>query len=273
MNEIGRDWIEALGALRTQREPCVMVVVTQVRGSAPREASARMLVDSKGELLYGTIGGGNLELQALQHARDLLQRPAAPSESIDFPLAEKTGQCCGGAVTLFFEPFRWQRNTLAIFGAGHVGQALGALAPWIGAELLLIDGRQEEEIQPALPKSPPYRLVCVDEPEAEIDTLPRGCAIVVMTHSHALDQRILERVLRFDHFAYIGLIGSDRKWIRFQKRLNQKGFSEEAIQRITCPIGLTQGSKEPTAIALSTATQIVEVFSGSASSTDGRGMP
>ena len=72
MSEPTQDWIDALGDFRAQKRPCVVVVVTDVRGSAPREAGTRMLVDADGELAHGTIGGGQLELQALDHARSLL---------------------------------------------------------------------------------------------------------------------------------------------------------------------------------------------------------
>jgi len=260
MSERGQDWIDALGDFRTRGQACVVVVVTDVRGSAPREAGTRMLVDPSGELAHGTIGGGQLELQALEHAKALLANPEAPSESVEFPLAEKTGQCCGGAVTLFFEPFRWRKKQVVIFGAGHVGQALGALAPWIGADVRLIDSRTEDEIRPPLPTERPYELLCIDNPEAEIDTLPAGAAIVVMTHSHALDLEIIERALRRNAFSFLGLIGSDRKWARFQKRLVQRGLPPETILRVTCPIGVTQNSKAPSSIALSTATQLVDTL-------------
>jgi len=260
MSEPTQDWIDALGDFRARRRSCVVVVVTDVRGSAPREAGARMLVDAEGELAHGTIGGGQLELQALEHARDLLARTDTGSESVEYPLAEKAGQCCGGAVTLFFEPFRWQRNTVAVFGAGHVGQALGELAPWMGAFVRLIDSRDEKEIRPAVSGERPYELLCVDHPEAEVDDLPEGSALVVMTHSHALDLEILARALERDRFVFVGLIGSERKWARFRRRLERRGLGPEAIARVTCPIGVTRGSKEPGAIALSTATQLVETF-------------
>ncbi len=238
-----------------------MVVVTEVEGSAPREAGARMLV-ADGKLAWGTIGGGNLELLAIEHATALLADSARGSESVAYPLAEKTGQCCGGRVTLFFEPFRWTRNTVAVFGAGHVGQALGALAPYIGAEIELIDGRHEEELQPVPPRASErtYTLTCVDAPEGEIERLPANALVLVMTHSHALDLEILEHALRRGTFPYLGLIGSDRKWRRFRDRLSQKGISAEAIASVRCPIGVSQVSKTPHAIALSTATELVEVI-------------
>ncbi len=253
-----QDWIEELGALRDAGKPCVLVVVTEIKGSAPREPGARMIVAS-GRLAWGTIGGGNLEKLAIEHASGLLARDGAVSESVDFPLAEKTGQCCGGAVTLFFEPFRWRRRTIAIFGAGHVGQALAGLAPWLKADVKLIDGREEREIQPPLAEVRPYELVLVDEPAAEVDELPPDALVVVMTHNHALDLEIIERALVRGTFRYVGLIGSERKWLRFRKRLLQRGLTEDALRAVRCPIGVSKASKDPAAIALSTAAELVEV--------------
>lgn len=252
-------WIEKLGELRQAGQPCAVVVVTDVRGSAPREPGARMIV-AGGKLVYGTIGGGNLERQALEHAAALLARADAGSQSVSYPLAEKTGQCCGGHVVLFFEPFRWKRRTIAVFGAGHVGQALAALAPWLEADVLLVDGRDETEIQPPLSAERPYELVSVDDPEAEIDELPEDSLVLVMTHSHALDFEIVERALRRGVFPYLGLIGSERKWKRFRSRLLRKGLLPEEVDRVRCPIGVSRASKTPAAIALSTATELTEVL-------------
>lgn len=256
-----QDWIETLGALRAARRPCVLVVVTAVKGSAPREPGARMIVEG-GKLAFGTVGGGNLERLAIERATALLARAGAGSESADFPLAEAAGQCCGGHVTLFFEPFRWERRTVAIFGAGHVGQALAGLAPWLAADVRLIDGREERAIQPRLPASRPYELLLVDAPEAELDALPADALVVVMTHDHALDLEIVARALRRGSFPYLGLIGSVRKWERFQKRLLQRGFAPEALARVRCPIGLAKASKDPAAIALSTAAELAGLLDG-----------
>jgi xanthine dehydrogenase accessory factor len=252
-------WIEKLAELRTAGRPCAMVVVTAVRGSAPREPGARMLLCG-GELVWGTIGGGNLEKLAIEHVAALLERPGNVSETVVYPLAEKTGQCCGGEVTLFFETFHWTQRTVAVFGAGHVGQALGALAPWLKVRVLLVDGRAEEELVPRIPPRRPYELLCIDSPEAEIDELPPDSLVVVMTHSHALDLEIVERALRRGSFPFVGLIGSERKWQRFRTRLVQKGLSEAQVDSVTCPLGGKRASKDPAAIALATATQLVEVM-------------
>jgi xanthine dehydrogenase accessory factor len=292
-------WIEKLSELHAQGRPCAVVVVTGVRGSGPREAGARMIValgdsanrgrsgaplnrkriganggraenvaariaplranTSRPELVFGTVGGGNLELQAIEHCAELLKLGTAVSESVAYPLSEKVGQCCGGEVTLFFETFPWTRRRIAVFGAGHVAQAIGGLAGYLSADLVLIDSREESEIRPAPPLERRYELVCVDNPEQELDELPGDTLVLVMTHNHALDLEIVARAIKLE-FPYLGLIGSERKWQRFRRRLEQRGFSPDEISRVRCPIGVSKHSKEPTAIAISVAAELLEVM-------------
>jgi xanthine dehydrogenase accessory factor len=262
-----QEWIEKLSELHAQRRPCALVVVTEVKGSGPRESGARMVVAmgarSRPELVFGTIGGGNLEHLAIERCGELLAKGRSVSESTAYPLSEKAGQCCGGEVTLFFETFPWSRRRVVVFGAGHVAQAIGGLAAYLSADLTLIDARAEDEILPTLPKSRPYEVLCVDHPEEEVAELPESTLVLVMTHSHALDLEIVARAIRRD-FAYVGLIGSERKWDRFRKRLEQRGFTEAEIGKVRCPIGVSKHSKEPTAIAISVAAELLEVMQRSA---------
>lgn len=257
--DASQGWIETLAELRAARQPCAMVVVTAVEGSAPRDAGARMLV-SGGRIVFGTIGGGNLEHQALEHAAALLRSERAVSETVDYPLGEKVGQCCGGKVTLFYETFPWRRRSVAVFGAGHVGQALGGLAPWLEAEVLLIDPREEHELTPRPSAERPWKLLTSAAPEAEVATLPADTLVLVMTHSHALDLEILVEALRRNAFPFVGLIGSERKWARFRSRLAQRGLPGELIESVRCPIGVSRASKHPKAIALSAATELADTF-------------
>lgn len=257
--EAALTWFEALSNLHAEGKPCAVVVVTEVSGSAPRESGARLIV-SGGELVWGTIGGGKLELVAIEHATSLLTSGQRVTASEDYPLAEKTGQCCGGKVTLFYETYPWTKRQVVIFGAGHVAQALAGLQPYLATEVQLIDSREEAEIRPNLPAQRPWSILCVDDPEEEIDTLDPGALLLIMTHDHALDLRILERALARGGFPYVGLIGSERKWLRFQKRLAERGFSSEQTASVRCPIGASKTSKEPNAIAISVAAELLDLL-------------
>lgn len=255
MGDVINAWLDELGRLRDARRACTVVTVTATKGSTPRDAGARMIVDADG-VSWGTIGGGRLELLATEKAQEMLRCERAGAESVRFPLGASAGQCCGGEVTLFFESYLWLRKRVVVFGAGHVGQALGGLAPWIGADVLLVDARTKDELVPRLPDEAAFEVCFVDAPEGEVAGLDRGSLVLIMTHSHAMDLEILAEVLRRGPFAYVGLIGSERKWARFQAQLLRMGLAQDVIDRVHCPIGAGAMSKEPNQIALSVAMEL-----------------
>lgn len=104
------DWLRAL---RTRAEPVVLVTLARAQGSVPREAGTKMLV-ARGQL-FGTIGGGHLELRAGEIARELLcaggvsGHATVPLAYYRFPLGPSLGQCCGGVAELVFELLPWPR--------------------------------------------------------------------------------------------------------------------------------------------------------------------
>lgn len=114
-----RDWLDALVATTRGGRTAVLVTVASVKGSAPREPGARMLVAD--DAVTGTIGGGQLEYKAIAIARDVLASGSA-GDLRRFPLAASLGQCCGGVATLFFDPVaagaRWVDALAVRYRAG-----------------------------------------------------------------------------------------------------------------------------------------------------------
>lgn len=147
------------------------------------------------------------------------------------------------------------RQPLAVFGAGHVGRALvRALSP-LPVALRWIDDRAEL-LDPEVAGS--ARIVLTAAPVDQIDALPPGCFVLIMTHSHGLDFDLLRRALGRADLGYVGLIGSATKRARFIKRLKGYGLDEAAIGRMTCPIGLPEVSgKDPAVIAASVAVDLL----------------
>jgi xanthine dehydrogenase accessory factor len=248
----------------------VVVEVLETRGSAPRGTGTRMLVAP--DQAVGTIGGGHLELKALQTARTLLgsHEPALHSEH--FALGPALGQCCGGAVTLGYERLsaevlaRWPEPAplfhLQLHGAGHVGRAIATLLATLDVEVGWIDER-EHEFPNAQASGAPWpthiRRLCVDAVEAEVGAAPPGAFYLVLTHQHDLDLRITEAVMRRGDFGYLGLIGSRTKRQRFVHRFEQRGFADETISRLICPIGIAGISgKQPEVLALAVVAQLLQ---------------
>ncbi|EWT05453.1 molybdenum cofactor sulfurylase [Intrasporangium chromatireducens Q5-1] len=261
------NWLRAAQRLREQRRPAVVVTVTEVRGHAPREAGAKMVVTA--DDVHDTIGGGNLEASAVQRARELLEAGGTTPETLTFSLTDKAPtmhgrQCCGGEVSILLEPLPVV-PAVAIFGVGHVGLELARILARHDIELYLVDSRADN-VDPA-------RLAVLDDavarvhvhhapvPEIVLGQVPSGTHVLVMTHDHAEDAALCDMALRCGHLGSIGLIGSSAKWRRFQGQLAAEGHSAEAVAQITTPIGLPDlTGKDPATIAVSVAAALLVAF-------------
>ena len=230
------DWLRAVQQLRHDGQPGVLVTVIEVRGHAPREAGAKMVVSR--EYSWGSVGGGNLEATAVARARELMSSGAAEPEIRELQLnpharTEHGRQCCGGVVKLLLEPLA-VRPVVALFGVGHVGYELARILSRLPIQLLLVDSRAEQLDR--------VRLADVIDGAAEVgiyhtllgeqvlEQLPRGAHVVIMTHDHAEDYALCDAALRLNQpLGGIGLIGSAAKWTRFQAQLAAAGHSPEMI--------------------------------------------
>jgi xanthine dehydrogenase accessory factor len=221
-----------------------------------------MLVSREG--LHGSVGGGNLEQTAIERAKTLLQTGVREPELLTVTLNPTSGnhglQCCGGEVTLLLEPSFPHRPTVAIFGAGHVGWALVHVLSLLPISLYLIDSRASQLEADELPSNSQasLHLERAPVPETLIERLPAGTHLLVLTHDHAEDLAILDLALRRSDLGFIGLIGSKTKWDHFRRELAQNAHDDDALARVTTPIGLPGvPGKSPPAIAIATAAQLL----------------
>ncbi|MCA3260406.1 MAG: xanthine dehydrogenase accessory protein XdhC [Telmatospirillum sp.] len=246
------DWLGALANARAHGIGATLVTILETEGSAPREGGTKMLVTADGQT--GSIGGGHLELKALEKARALLADTTARPHIERYALGPSLGQCCGGSVTLLFEPFAAAAWNVWIFGAGHVGKALVHQLAGLPLRVVLADARPAQ-FPDALPANCTKLVESVLE-DAVKDVQP-GAAALVMTHSHDLDLMLVERLLRRGDLSYVGLIGSASKRKRFEARLSAKGVDWKDL---VCPIGLpTIDDNHPHAIAIGVAAQLLQV--------------
>jgi xanthine dehydrogenase accessory factor len=265
MKHTAREWL-------AQGDPAVVVEVRATQGSVPREAGTRMLVAAT--RTCGTIGGGHLELDAIERARRSL--PMGPADDFEqrYALGPTLGQCCGGVVTLRFaalteaELARWPEQApmfhLQLYGAGHVGRAIVRLLATLPCTVQWIDER-EHEFPAAWPQGwpPQVERLCVDAVEAEVARAPPGACYLVLTHRHDLDLRLTEAILRRGDFGYFGLIGSKTKRERFIHRLQARGIARQTIDRLTCPIGVPGvAGKAPEVIAVAVVAQLLQQGGG-----------
>jgi xanthine dehydrogenase accessory factor len=261
-------WLTAVERLREEREAGVLVTLADVRGHSPRDAGAKMVV-SLGRT-WGSVGGGNLEETAVARARAMLTTRSGAPEQLTVGLSDKARtehgrQCCGGEVTLLLEPLPVVPS-VAVFGVGHVGLALARVLAGHDLDLHLVDSRADQLADTRLAVlgdgEARLRVHHAPVPELALGSVPQGTHVLVMTHDHAEDFALCDAALRCTHLGTIGLIGSAAKWARFRSGLRVEGHDEATIDRIRCPIGLPGlPGKEPAAIAVSVAAELLQVFS------------
>ncbi|CAM4054304.1 xanthine dehydrogenase accessory protein XdhC [Roseateles saccharophilus] len=246
----------------------ILVTVARTSGSVPREVGAWMAVAAG--TITGTVGGGHLEFDAIARARAALAGGAL-DEEVRYPLGPSLGQCCGGVVWLRFERvaagedlaarlLRPLQRPLALFGAGHVGQAIAHIARELPLSLHWIDSREGQF--PAVDPAHDWRQEVCDPPADAVADLAAGSAVLVMSHSHAEDFDIvaacLKRQRERQDLAFIGLIGSRTKWASFRQRLLARGFTEGEQAEVACPIGVAGvAGKQPAVIAVAVLAQIL----------------
>jgi xanthine dehydrogenase accessory factor len=254
---------------RLDAQHAVWVSVERAQGSVPREPGAWMAVFA--DAVVGTVGGGHLELQAIEEARRRLA--GAPGEPVvRYPLGPALGQCCGGVVHLRFERVGAQDSQalerrvavpqvpVALFGGGHVGRAIVNVLGPLPFALTWIDSRDE-----IFPAELPDNVHCEhsDPVQAAVADLAPGSRVLVMSFSHAEDLDIvaacLQRLRQRDDLPYVGLIGSRTKWATFRQRLRERGFGEPELAQVTCPIGVPGiRGKQPEVIAVAVAAQLLQ---------------
>jgi xanthine dehydrogenase accessory factor len=150
-----------------------------------------------------------------------------------------------------------------LFGAGHVGAAIVRLLADLPCRVTWVDER--EDLFPA-DVAPNVVVEATDVPEALVRTAPAGTSFLVMTHNHALDQRLTEEILRRPaHQDWFGLIGSETKRKQFEHRLRDRGMSRARLDDMVCPIGVPGiKGKEPAVIAVAVVAQLLMVWEAAA---------
>lgn len=257
-----RDFLDA-------HSEAVLVEVTEAKGSTPREAGAWMAVAADAEI--GTIGGGQLEFLAIARAREALASGEAAA-ALDIPLGPEIGQCCGGRVGIGMrrmdndvtrglrakaESEYARRAHVYVFGAGHVGNALGQALSLLPLRTLVVDNRAAEIAR--VPHGVEARHVPVQE--ALVRDAPPGSCFVVLTHDHGLDFLIASEALARGDAIYVGMIGSKTKKATFRSWLSDMGHDTAVMDRLTMPIGGSDvRDKRPEVIAALTAAEILRAL-------------
>jgi xanthine dehydrogenase accessory factor len=243
-----------LAELERTGERAALCTIIREHGSVPRHVGSKMLVKADGSL-QGTIGGGEMEQRVRGEALEALHegKPRLVAYTLSNP-AEGDPGVCGGEVEVYIEPLT-PLATLLVIGGGHVGRALVHLGKWLGFQVALSDDRAEFCTPQAAPGADEY----LPGPIAELPTkfnFTTNTYIVLPTRGVPFDVAGLPHLLAQPH-AYLGVIGSRRRWLTAVKQLEAQGVSRERLTQVYAPMGLELNAETPEEIAVSVLAEII----------------
>lgn len=254
MNGEDRQVLETLMAAQARRESVALAIIIRDQGSVPRHAGSKMLIHGDGRTV-GSIGGGEMESRVVAAAHEALRdgKPRVVPYSLVDPQRGDPG-VCGGSVEVYVEPHP-APNTLFILGCGHVGRALSALGKWLGFHVIAWDDRAEL----ATPENVPDADLVRSGPPADLlaaQPIDDRTWLALVTRNVGLDRQLLPLLLD-SPAAYIGVMGSRRRWEETKRLLLADGIAQEKLARVASPIGLELNAESPNEIAVSIMAQII----------------
>lgn len=246
---------QVLVELEANNQPAALCTIVSSQGSTPRHVGSKMIVYQDGHI-FGSVGGGELESRVLAIALEAIQdgKPRILEYSLAEPQRGDPG-VCGGQVEVFVEPIL-PKPTLVVIGAGHVGKAVAHLAHWLGYHVVVSDDRPELCSAELVPDADEF----IPGPMAELPQhlkITSGTYLVLTTRNVTVDVPGLPALLATPA-AYIGVIGSRRRWATTQEMLRDAGVAEEQLSRIHSPMGLEIQAETPEEIAVSILAEITK---------------
>ena len=245
---------QTIARLEEEQEPVALCTVVRTRGSTPRHAASKMIVYPDGHI-DGTVGGGEVENRVVAEALQALQdgQPRFLSYDMADPSRGDAG-VCGGQMEVFVEPII-PPATVIVIGVGHVGKAVAQLAHWLGLRVLVCDDRVELSNPENIPDADGY-FPCQMAELTQRAPITTQTYLVLTTRGSDVDVVGLPALLETPA-AYIGVIGSQRRWAITRQKLIDGGVSEEKLNRVKSPIGLDIGGETPEEIAVSILGEII----------------
>lgn len=253
------DIFDAIHQAQATNRAVVLCSVVQTQGSTPRRAGSKMLVYPDGQIL-GTVGGGEMETRVINAALASLAdgQPRKLSYSFTDPQRGDPG-VCGGQAEVFVDPLI-PPPVILVIGLGHVGKAVAHLASWLGFNVVVSDDRPEFCTPAAIPTASAWHSVPIADLPSQMEITP-WTYILLTTRGVSVDVEGLP-VLLASPAAYIGVIGSRRRWATARKALLEAGVSAAVLERVRSPMGLEINAETPEEIAVSMLAEIIALRRG-----------
>jgi xanthine dehydrogenase accessory factor len=251
------DIYEQIVELRREGRRGAVATIVNVRGSIPSFQTAKMLVRDDGSIV-GTIGGGCVEADVWQAAREVMESEKSRTLKFDLNQDPKydTGLVCGGTLEVFIEPVL-PPALLYVFGAGHVAFNLCKTAANAGFAVIVTDDRSSYATSERFPDARAVHALDFDEATKQLDP-NESSYVVIVTRGHRDDMRLLRWAVQ-TRARYVGMIGSKRKVIEVFKTLRNEGLSAELFERVHAPVGLDIGAVTPEEIAVAITAELIAI--------------
>ena len=245
---------QAISEVEKNNGSAALCTVMKSEGSTPRHVGSKMLVYPDGKFI-GTVGGGDLEHRVLDEACMAIGDGLARilSYSMVDPSRGDPG-VCGGTVEVFVEPIL-PPAMIVVIGAGHVGRAVVHLAKWLGFRVVVSDDRAEFCTPESTPGADAYYPVEMGKLPEHLN-INQQTYIIITSRGSSIDALGLPSILD-SSAAYIGVIGSKRRWLTTAKALKENGVAEEKINRVHSPMGLELNAETPEEIAVSIMAEVL----------------
>jgi len=242
------------GEFFAQGRPFAVATVVRVEGSSSARRGSKAIIDDRGKLVLGWIGGGCAESAVRSEALRSLKQRLPLVVTLD--LTEEVlgvGMPCGGKMEVFIEPVL-PKPELLIAGHGRIAETLARLGHLLGFRVTVNDPGAEAS---AFPQAD--RVIAKDFDLSQTPVGPNTFAVIATQHKN--DHLWLQKALAGEA-AYVALIASHHRARLVVDYLAAEGIPKEKLAKITAPAGLDLGAATPEEIALSIMSQIVGLRRG-----------
>ena len=244
-----QDHLPLLTRLAARGEPFAIATVIEIRGSASARPGSKAIIDRKGKVLSGWVGGGCAQSTvcgaAVESQRD------GQTRIIDLNLDDEvlgTGMPCGGSMRVYVEPIL-PKPKLWILGHGRIAECLCSLGALLGFYVIVDDPMAERDFYPQA-----ARLLAEDLDYGQLTPDADDCVVVATQHKG--DHQSMRHLLA-SPAGYIALIASNKRSGLVLDYLRENGIPEDQIARVRAPAGLDLGAETPEEVALSVMSEIV----------------
>jgi xanthine dehydrogenase accessory factor len=231
-----------------------MATIVRVEGSSSAKRGSKAIIDARGKIVLGWVGGGCAESTVRKEALKCIERERP--ELITLDMTDEllgVGMPCGGKMDVYIEPVLPQPELL-IVGHGRIAEVLATIGHQVGFSVTVNDPGADRVSFPHA-----HRLVTEDFDLSETPADPQ--TFVVIATLHKQDHLWLQKALE-GNAAYVALIASQHRSKLVLDYLLATGMPAEKVEKVWAPAGLDLGAVTPEEIALSIVSQMVALRHG-----------